>query len=188
VIERVELAAFCRRLWERGLVMGNSGNVSIRLANGDQLVTPSGRSLANLAPEEFVLVDASGAARDPRQRPTSELPLHLAAYRVRGDAACVVHTHPTMSVVWSKTGTTPPRDIVGAMESLYAWAWTPFRKNGTQELADLCAAEFANGADIVIMERHGISVVAQTLEEAFVQTELAEEAARVAIFSRLIME
>jgi L-fuculose-phosphate aldolase len=187
VIERVELAAFCRRLWDRGLVMGNSGNVSIRLRSGDLLVTPSGCSLASLAPDELVLVDAAGVPRDAAQRPSSELPLHIAAYMTRGDISCVVHTHPTMSVVWSKTGATPPRDIVGAMESLSPWAWTPFRKNGTQELADLCAGEFARGADIVIMERHGISVVGTSLEDAFVQTELAEEAARVAYFSRLLM-
>jgi L-fuculose-phosphate aldolase len=182
-----ELIEICRRLWERGLVMGNSGNVSVRLNDGDLLVTPSGRSLANLEARELVRVDSNGSPRDQSQRPTSELPLHLAAYRARPQITCVVHTHPTMSVVWSKTQTLPPRDIVGAMESLRPWAWTPFRKNGTQELADLCASEFARGADIVIMERHGISVVAESFEEAFVQTELAEEAARVAFYSRVLI-
>jgi ribulose-5-phosphate 4-epimerase/fuculose-1-phosphate aldolase len=89
-----------------------------------------------------------------------------------------------MSVVWSKTGALFPRDTVGASESLGTCAWTPYRKNGTQELADLCAAEFARGVNVIVMERHGLTAIAATLEEAFMQTELAEEAARIAYFSQ----
>lgn len=180
---REELLLWCRRLWDRHLVMGTSGNVSIRLDDGDLLVTPSQRGLGYLACEDLVLVDPDGRPRDPGQRPTSELPLHLAAYRVRPDVRAVVHTHPTMSVAWSKTGGLFPRDTVGANESLGSCAWTPYRKNGTQELADLCAGEFARGINLVVMERHGLTAVASTLEEAFMQTELAEEAARIAYYS-----
>lgn len=157
--------------------------MSVRLHDGDLLVTPSGRSLANLAPEEMVRVAPDGTPREATQRATSELPLHLAAYRVRDDVTCVVHTHPTFSVVWSKTGEIFPRDTVGAMESLRTCAWTPYRKNGTSELADLCAAEFARGVDVVVMERHGLSAVSSDLEDAFVQSELAEEAAKIAYYS-----
>ena len=164
--------------------MGTSGNVSMRLDDGDLLVTPSQRGLGYLHAEDIVRVDLDGQPRDPAQRATSELPLHLAAYRTRPDVRAVVHTHPTMSVVWSKTGALFPRDTVGARESLGTCAWTPYRKNGTQELADLCAAEFERGINLVVMERHGVTAIASTIEEAFMQTELAEEAARIAYFSQ----
>ncbi len=186
--ERREIAAFCRRLWERGLTSGSSGNVSLRLDDGDLLVTPSGRSLATLTPGDIVRLAPDGTPRSPGERATSELPLHLAAYRVRSDIRCVVHTHPTFSVVWSKTGTLFACDTVGASEGLRACAWTPYRKNGTQELADLCAHEFARGIDVVVMERHGLSVVACDFEDAFVQTEHAEEAAKIALYSTLLPE
>lgn len=179
-----ELLLWCRRLWDRHLVMGTSGNVSVRLDDGDLLVTPSQRGLGYLTAEDIVRVDADGRPRDPAQRATSELPLHIAAYRVRPDVCAVVHTHPTMSVVWSRTGTLFPRDTVGASESLGTCAWTPYRKNGTQALADLCAAEFERGVNLVVMERHGVTAIGSTLEEAFMQTELAEEAARIAYFSQ----
>ncbi len=179
-----ELLLWCRRLWDRHLVMGTSGNVSVRLDDGDLLVTPSQRGLGYLDAADIVRVDPEGRGRNSSQRATSELPLHLAAYRVRPDIRAVVHTHPTMSVVWSKTGSLFPRDTVGASESLGTCAWTPYRKNGTQELADLCGAEFARGVNLVVMERHGLTAIAATLEEAFMQTELAEEAARIAYFSQ----
>jgi L-fuculose-phosphate aldolase len=182
---RREIVAYCRRLWDRRLVTGTSGNVSVKLPDGDLLVTPSGRCLGSVTQAELVRVDAHGHARDPNARATSELPLHLAAYDVRSDITCVVHTHPTFCVVWSKFGMIFARDTVGARETLGPVAWTAYRDPGTSDLAKLCAVEFARGIDTVLMERHGVSTVGSTLEQAFVRTDLAEEAARIAYFSRL---
>ncbi len=182
---RSEIAHYCRLLWDRRLVTGTSGNVSVRLDDGDLLVTPSGVSLRELYENDIVRVDAHGTPRNPQQRPTSELPLHLAAYDVRADARCIIHTHPTFCVVWSKVGSVFPRDTVGARETLGPVAWTAYRDPGTHDLARLCAVEFSRGFDTVVMERHGVSTVATTLEHAFVLTDLAEEAARIAYFSRI---
>jgi L-fuculose-phosphate aldolase len=182
---RASLVRYCEQLWNRRLVTGTSGNVSARLEDGDVLATPAGRALGSLAPGEIVRVDSLGAPRDASQRPTSELPLHLAAYRARPDAACLIHTHPTFCVVWSKCGTIFPQDTVGARETLGPVAWTAFLPAGSPELAALCASEFARGFDTVLMERHGLSTIGKTLEDAFVLSDLAEEAARIAYFTRL---
>jgi L-fuculose-phosphate aldolase len=180
----MEIVRCCTRLWNRRLVTGTSGNVSFRLANGDVLVTPSRRSLEGLRVDELVLVDANGRPHDA-QRPTSELPLHLAAYRARPDARCVVHTHPTFCVVWSRTGRLFPQDTVGARETLGLVGWTPYFPPGSMELAQCCADEFARGADTVLMERHGLSCVGENLDAAFALTDLAEEAARIAYYASL---
>lgn len=182
---RTEIVRYGRLLWDRRLVAGSSGNLSVRMDDGDLLVTPSGISLREMSESQIVRVAPGGAPRDPRQHPSSELPLHIAAYSVRPDAGCVVHTHPTFCVVWSKVGSIFPRDTVGARETLGPIAWTAYRDPGTSDLADLCAVEFGRGIDAVVMERHGLSTIAQTLERAFVLTDLAEEAARIAYFSRL---
>jgi L-fuculose-phosphate aldolase len=180
---RESIAQYCALLWERRLVTGTSGNVSVRLADGDIIVTPTLRSLRALDPAELVRTDPHGNPRETHQRPTSELPLHVAAYRARSDIRCVVHTHPTFCVVCSKLGRMFERDTVGATETLGAVSWTPYRPPGSLELAHVTAAEFERGADVVLMERHGISAVGATLEQAFVSTDLAEEAARIAFFS-----
>lgn len=153
--------------------------------DGSIVVTPSAVSLDDLTPEALVLVDAAGLPQH-EGTPTSELPLHLAAYRVRRDIACVVHTHPTMCVVWSKTGGIFPRDTVGASETLRSCAWTPYYRNGSEELANVCAEQFARGVDVVMMERHGLSVVSNNLDDALHQTDLAEEAARIAYYWSLL--
>lgn len=181
---RTELVAYGRELWDRRLVMGSSGNISIRLEKDRILCTPSGASLRNLEPEDLVLTDLQGTPLDAAQRPTSELPLHLCAYRARNDIRVVLHSHPTYCVVCSKSGSVFPRDTVGARETLREVAFTPFRPAGSHELAELCAAAFAAGADNVLMEAHGLSCVGATLEDTFLQTDLAEEAARIAYLDR----
>ncbi|HVA33037.1 MAG TPA: class II aldolase/adducin family protein, partial [Candidatus Baltobacteraceae bacterium] len=156
---RAAIVEYGARLWNRHLVSGSSGNVSVRIDGGDLLVTPAGRSLGSLAAHDVVRVDADGNPRDPALRATSELPLHLAAYGVRSDVRCVVHTHPTFCVVWSLWGELFPKQTVGAAESLGPVAWTAFHPAGSRELAAVCAREFERGIDIVLMERHGLSSV-----------------------------
>lgn len=182
---RAQIAAYAQRLWDRRLVSGTSGNVSMRLDDGDVLVTPASRCLGGLHPRDVVRVSGDGKPRDAARRPTSELPLHLAVYRRRSDVRCVVHVHPTFCVVWSLLGELFPQETVGARETLGGVAWTPYRAAGSQELADLCGDAFARGIDVVLMERHGLSAIASELENAFMLVDQAEEAARVAYFARL---
>jgi L-fuculose-phosphate aldolase len=182
---RAAIVRYCARLWDRRLVTGTGGNVSVRLEDGDVLTTPASRSLGNIDAEDIVRVDPSGVPRDPSQRATSELPLHLAAYQARPAVWCVIHTHPTFCVVWSRSGTIFPQDTVGARETLGPVAWAPYHPAGSPELAATCAAEFARGFDVVLMERHGLSAIGNTLEDAFMLADLAEEAARIAFLSQL---
>lgn len=148
------------------------------------LVTPAARSLRNLATSEIVQTDERGVRRDPKQKATSEFPLHAAAYAARPDAKAVIHTHPTFCVIWSTFGEVFPRHTVGARETLGEVAWTAYRAPGSEDLARLAAEQFARGINTVLMERHGISAVGPDLETAFVLTDLAEEAARIAYFRR----
>lgn len=182
---RREIAAYGRELWERRLVTGSSGNISIRLGEDRILCTPSGASLRNLAPDDLVVTDLDGKPVDAQARPTSELPLHLCAYRVRPSIRVVLHTHPTFCVVWSGFGSVFPRNTVGARETLREVSFTAFHPAGSAELAKECGNAFAQGVDNVLMERHGLSCIAADLEEAFLQSDLAEEAARIAYLHRI---
>lgn len=183
---REQIARYCTLLWDRRLVTGTSGNVSLRLEDGDIVVTPTQISLRAVEPGQLVRTGPGGEPRAGEGRPTSELPLHVAAYEARPDIRAIVHTHPTFCVVWSKTGSAFERDTVGARETLGEVAWTPYEPPGSQALARVTAVQFARGIDTVIMERHGLSAVGATLEQAYVATDLAEEAARIAFFSRFL--
>lgn len=86
-----DLVATARRTAAEGVVVGTSGNVSVRV--GDLvLVTPTGVPYDRLTPHDTVAVDLDGEQVLGVMRPTSELPLHLAVHRAT-DAGAVVHTH-----------------------------------------------------------------------------------------------
>jgi L-fuculose-phosphate aldolase len=183
---RGELVAYGRRLYERGLVAGASGNLSVRLGDGTLLVTPSGRSLGTLRSGDIVACSSDGSARESDGRPTSELPLHLAAYRTRPEVRCIVHTHPTYCVAWSKTGRLFALDTVGAIESLGSIAWTRYAPSGTSELAAVCSQAFGAGFDTLVMERHGLTSIALDFETAFLRTDLAEQTAQIEFAAYLL--
>lgn len=181
---RAALVRYAQALWSRRLTAGTSGNLSLLLDDGDLLVTPAGASLGALTPEGIVRTDPAGKPRSA-QHASSEVPLHVAAYRARTEIRAVVHAHPTYATVWSTSGGLFPRLTVGARESLGPIAWAPYQPAGSPALAATCAAAFARGNDVVLMERHGVTTVATTLERAFALADQAEDAARVAYFARL---
>jgi len=181
-----EMIAYAGLVWERGLVAGSSGNLSARLDDGSILVTPTGMSLRDLRKRDIVRVDPDGATLSRGRGATSELPLHLAAYRARPDIGCVIHTHPTYVVAWSKTGSMFPLDTVGATESLGSIAYTAYAPPGSVALADRCADAFRSGARSVVMERHGLSCVSATFEGAFIASDLAEQTARIETTARTL--
>ena len=164
---------------------GSSGNLSARLDDGTFLITPSRRSLGLLADSDLVRIDAGGRALSPGI-PSSEWRLHVGAYAARPDIEVVVHTHPTFCVVWAGEERLLPRDTVAANESLAAMKLVAYHPTGTQELADATRDALADGTPLALLARHGLVAVAKELEEACVQTDLAEECAKVAYHAALI--
>jgi len=182
---RDAIVACCRALWDRRLTFGTSGNVSARLDDARLLITSSGASFRTLEAGDLARVDGAGAGEGAQ--PSTELPLHVAAYAARPDVRFVVHTHPTFCVVWSKCAKTVfPRDTVGARETLGPVGYVGFFPPGSAELADAMAAQLREGFDTVLMERHGLTTVGGDLERPFNLADLAEEAARIAYLSRLL--
>jgi len=88
--ERARICDYGRRMTADRLVVGSSGNISVRV--GELIaVTPTGIEYADLTPDSISVLDPGGR-RLAGDRPTSEVPLHLALYE-RDDVRAVVHTH-----------------------------------------------------------------------------------------------
>jgi ribulose-5-phosphate 4-epimerase/fuculose-1-phosphate aldolase len=181
---RAALIRCCRALWKRGLVSGSSGNVSARLDDGTILITPTRKALGLLREEDLVRIGPSGAALDGG-KPSGEWRLHVAAYDARPQILAVVHTHPTFCVVWAGEDRLFPRETVASTESLAAMALVAYHPTGTQELADATRDALRDGTPLALLVRHGLVAVSDDIDEAYVQTDLAEECAKVAYYSAL---
>ncbi|CAM5252691.1 class II aldolase/adducin family protein [Streptomyces fumanus] len=161
------LVATARRTVADGLVVGTSGNVSVRV--GDVvLVTPSGVPYDRLTPG-----DVTGVGLDGRQVlgslvPTSELPLHLALHRRTG-ARAVVHTHAVhATAVSTLVDELPPiHYMTAALGGPVRVA--PYAAYGTEELAAhmLRALDGRSGC---LLRNHGTVTFGATLDQAYDRT------------------
>ncbi|HEY8535956.1 MAG TPA: class II aldolase/adducin family protein, partial [Vicinamibacterales bacterium] len=91
---KADIVEVGRRLWTRGFVASNDGNITIRLDEDRILTTPSGVSKGFMTPDMMVVVDMSGRRIAGSRDASSELKMHLEVYRQRPDARAVVHAHP----------------------------------------------------------------------------------------------
>jgi len=178
-----ELVVVGRKAVAAGLVIGSGGNLSARLPGGDEcVVTCSGSWLDELTPDDFsVVAVADGTVRRGHPRPSSEVPLHLATYRVRPDVNALVHLHPQTSVLLDALGL--PIRLLTIDQAYYVREVrsTPFIQSGSQELADAAAAAVADGANCVVLGHHGCSALGDTVETAHKRAANLEEAARATL-------
>jgi L-fuculose-phosphate aldolase len=162
--ERELIAGYGRRMTADRLVVGTSGNLSIR--SGDLLaVTPTGHAYDSLTPDLVCVQRLDGSAVEGRLAPTSELPIHQLIYD-HTDAAAVVHTHSTAATVVSTVVEELPtiHYILAVMGGPIRVA--PYATFGSRQLADsvLAAIEGRSG---VLLANHGAVTYGPTIEVAY---------------------
>ena len=85
--EREAICDVCHKMWQRGIVAANDGNVSVKLEDGTFLSTPSGVSKAAMTPEILVHLAADGSVISAAEgyKPSSEMKMHFRCYAERED-------------------------------------------------------------------------------------------------------
>lgn len=184
---RKDLCFWSRSLFDRGLTGGGSGNISVRLPDGGFLATPTGVSLGRLDPDRLSRLDAAGNPIGG-DRPTKELPLHLAFYRTRPDTGAVVHLHSTHATALSMLPGIDPQDAVPPLTPYLIMRvgrvpLLPFFVPGDPAMADAVAALDGRRA-AALLAHHGPVVAGADLEAAVFAMEELEETARLALLLR----
>ncbi|SDT20453.1 class II aldolase/adducin family protein [Actinopolymorpha singaporensis] len=162
--ERAELVRFAQRLRPEGLVVGTSGNLSVRV--GDLVAaTPSGLDYDVLTPELICVTDLDGRQLEGELDPTSEMPLHLSVYNTT-DHTSVVHTHATAAAVASTLVDELP--VVHYLTALFGGPVrvAPYATYGTPELA-ASVTEALKGRTGCLMSNHGTVTVGDSLAKAY---------------------
>lgn len=188
------LALACQRLHARGLLAGAEGNLSVRLRNGDLLVTPSGVDKATVQASQMLRLYADGALRhdgmlassnsdaktgDSIGRPSSELGMHLACYAARPDVGAVVHAHPPVATGFATAGRTLPANVLPEVPVVVGpIALVPYGRPGTPALA-AAMAPFVEGHEVFLLANHGVTAVGTSLTDALLRMESVEQAARI---------
>ena len=179
---RDQLARVGREAVRARLVVGSGGNLSAREPGADEFwVTASGTWLDELDAGSFVAVGVDdGTPSGPSGlRPTSELGLHVATYRVRPDVNAIVHLHPQVTVLLDALGERIRLVTTDHAFYLRRIGRVPFQPPGSTELADAAARAVADGTNCVVLAHHGCSVLGESVEMAHRRAANLEEAARL---------
>jgi ribulose-5-phosphate 4-epimerase/fuculose-1-phosphate aldolase len=167
-----------RRVADRGLAHGASGNLSIRLPDGSILVTPTGCRLAAIdgASLSRLRPDGVRAAGDP---PSKEWPLHVATYRARPDAGAIVHLHARHAVAVSCLRDLDAADAIPTYTAYQAMrvgplALVPFHPPGDPALAEAVGTAAA-GARSLLLANHGLVAAGRDVDAAVETAEEIEE-------------
>ncbi len=177
-----DFLALCHQVHAKGLTSSSGGNISQRC--GDQiLITPSGRSLQLLKPEDVVLMKLDGSYRSENGGiPSKEWRMHLCCY-TREDVNTVIHVHSPNATAISCLENADPQCAIpvytpGFGVRVGRLPMLPYLVNGSAELAD-AVAKVIEYRDSVLLANHGPLAVGATAEAALNIIEELEEEARL---------
>ena len=188
-----ELVATCRKAFQRGLVGGAGGNISVRVPDRDEaLISATGVSLGDITPATIVRVDLKGQVVEAQGacRPSKETGFHACIYRLRPHVGAVVHLHPPFATAFAVRGKELPLVTDGAMLNLKHVPVVGHAPSGSAELHRIVEEGLRKypEAKAILMERHGMFSMGPNLTVAYNLADLVEDTAKIALLSRLIPE
>jgi ribulose-5-phosphate 4-epimerase/fuculose-1-phosphate aldolase len=184
---REQIVATGVSLFNRGLTHGSTGNISVALADGGWLMTPTGSSLGTLDPARLSKLDASGRLVDG-DKPTKEAFLHTTMYGARPGSGAVVHLHSTHSVAVSCIEGIDHSNCLPPITAYYAMRigrlpLVPYYPPGDESLAEAVGA-LASKHHAVLLANHGPVVAGNSLSAAQDAIEELEETAKLFLLLR----
>lgn len=186
---REEMVRIAKSLFDRGFTSGSTGNLSAKLPDGGFLVTPTGSSLGFLDPARISKLGSDGSHLSG-DRPTKEMPMHMAFYRTRPETGAVVHLHSTYATAWSMLPKIDPDDALPLLTPyslmlLGQVKLLPFFLPGDAAMAG--AIEALDGRHkAVLLANHGPVVADKDLWSATFAIEEFEETAKLAFLTKAL--
>jgi L-fuculose-phosphate aldolase len=183
---RADIVEIGRRLWERGYVASNDGNISVRLDERRLITTPKSVSKGFMTPDMMVVTDFEGRKLTGRRDPSSEIKMHLQVYRDRPDAGAVVHAHPPTATGFAVAGI--PLDRAVLAEVVTTLGSIPIAEYATPSTDALPAAcsKYLKAHDGLLLANHGALAIGPDLFTAYHRMETIEHFAKISLVTRML--
>lgn len=170
-----------KRIWTRGYVAANDGNITIRIGDNEILTTPTGVSKGFMTPDMIIKMNMDGKviSQSPKFRPSSEVKMHIEVYRQREDIKSVVHAHPPYCTSFAVAGIPLNKCVLPeAVLTLGAVPIAPYGTPSTMEIPDSIKPIIQN-SDAVLLANHGALTLGTDLVNAYHRMETLEHSARI---------
>lgn len=172
-----------KRMYDKGFVAANDGNISIRVGPNALWATPTGVSKGFMTQDMLVKTDLSGKILIGNRKPSSELKMHLRVYEENPDVFAVTHAHPPVATSFAIAGINLDRAILPeAVVNLGTIPIAPYATPGTQEVPD-SIAPYCKTHNAVLLANHGALTWGKDVFEAFYRLESLEYYATVMMYT-----
>lgn len=174
-----EITAIGKRMYERGYVASNDGNISVRISSDEILITPTGVSKGFMQPGDMVRVALDGTVLSRLRQPSSELGMHLFIYNHRPNVQSVCHAHTPYATAFAASG----KEINACLlpEMIYTLGRVPLIDYGTPGTEELYTglSGYITDYDAFLLANHGVVTVGTSLIEAYHKMETVEHTAHI---------
>lgn len=177
-----------QRMYVRNFVAANDGNISVKVGDNEVWATPTGVSKGFMTKDMLVKVDLDGNVLKGDQKPSSELKMHLRAYKENKDLKAVVHAHPPISTSFSIAGIPLNTPVLAeAVITLGDVPIVPYAELGSKEVPD-GIAPFCNTHNGVLLANHGVVTWGEDPYGAYYRLESIEYYANILMITGKILE
>ncbi len=176
---REEMVEIGQRIYDRGYVASNDGNLSIRLEKNKIMITPTGVSKGFMKADEMIIVDLDGNIIEGKNKPSSEIFMHLGIYKKRDDIQGICHTHPIYATAFAVAGIALdlpvlPEVIIGLGKIPLVEYGAP----GTEEFL-FPIMKYILNYDGFLLANHGALTIGKNLIDAYHKMETLEHFAEI---------
>jgi L-fuculose-phosphate aldolase len=173
-----------RRVYARGYVASNDGNISARYDDRRVVITPNGISKGFMTPEDIIVVDMEGRTIDGVRKPSSEVFMHLEIYKHRPDVNGVCHAHPPHATGYAVAGI--PLDKCILPEVVVSLGGIPLVEYGTPGTEEFYnpVLKMIDRYDAFLLANHGALTVGKDVFNAYYKMETLEHFAYIAFVAQ----
>jgi L-fuculose-phosphate aldolase len=177
-------------LYRSGLLIANDGNISVKMSDGNILITPSGVCKGRISVQDLLVIDPNGKLIKPAAngslKTTSEQPMHLEVYRQRPDVRAVIHTHLAYANALAISKGEIRMDLIPEAAMTFGEVpITDFALPSSSESAD-AIRNLIKDHDVLIIRNHGSLAVGKDLDQALIHTERLEHVCKTLVYAELL--
>ena len=162
-----EICEVGHKLWMKGFVAANDGNISVKINDHEFYCTPTGVSKGDLTPDMIIKVDENGKKLEGKLNPSSEIKMHMRVYRERPDVMAVVHAHPPVATAFTVADVDLDQYILP--EAVLTIGDVPTCDYGTPSTMEIPDSldPYLQNHDAFLLRNHGALTVGCNLTKAF---------------------
>lgn len=182
-----EIVRISKRCYDRQMICAAGGNISCRVPGEEAMyIKGSGSAFSDMTEDDVVKVDLDGNMLEGTKKISKEWQFHAGIYKERPDVMVVVHIHPPFATAIASNQSELPLVTNHSKVYLKHVPTVNIAPSGSNELAEYVVKEFEDTERVaVLLKEHGIVAVGQSFNQAFYLSEMVEDTAKIALFSKL---